>query len=88
MVGARVGDNSSEYTFARCRWPVTWAETHAARRGEDDELIMWLGRRLRWMVVALDGEPSGGRRRVEQSRVRVWRGEGKVKTWTALFGLA
>jgi hypothetical protein len=65
MVGARGGDDGSEYSFARRRWPVTRAETYAARRGEDSEPITWLGRRLRWMVVALDREPSSGWRRAE-----------------------
>jgi hypothetical protein len=58
-VGAHGGDGGSEYSFARRHWPVTQAETHAA--------ITWLGRRLRWTVVALDGELSGRWRRVEQS---------------------
>jgi hypothetical protein len=40
------------------------------------------------MVVVLDGKPSGGWRREEQSRAECKCGEGKVKMGIALFGLA
>jgi hypothetical protein len=63
------------------------AETHAVRRAEDGEPITWLGRRLRWTVVALNGGPSGGWRRAEQSIAECECGEGKLKTGTTPFGL-
>jgi hypothetical protein len=88
MMGAHRGDSGSDHSFTRCRWSVTQAKTHAAHRGEDGELITWLGRRLRWTVVALDGEPSGGWRRAEKSKRECECGEGKVKIGTVPFGLA
>jgi hypothetical protein len=39
MVGVCGGDGGSEYSFARCCWPVTRAETHVEHRREDGKPI-------------------------------------------------